>query len=322
MQQQFPPRFLLAQRTRAELLLFTHMQTYTKQPITVAAQIQTLKQRGLQFLDENKAQNILSTISYFRLANYWKPLEQDKLLHIFKPNCHFEDVVSLYSFDKDLRLLIFSGIQSVEIALRTKVIHYVSLKYGSFWFADKTVFDSQTIYNKCFESIKSELARTKEDFIKEHFCKYDNPPYPPAWKTLEVSSFGTLSKLYCNLADVKLKKAIASDFRLPQHLFLESWIKSLSVLCNCVAHHARVWNRKFPWKPQIPRRLPSDWLTTSSIACERIYAQLCCIEYLLNAIGKGDDFKKSLKTLLSRYPNVDPRAMGFPIGWEQEPLWR
>lgn len=281
-----------------------------------------LKQRGLIVSDETFAHETLSTISYFRLANYWKPFEQDKQNHIFKPQCHFENVVSLYSFDKELRLLIFSGIQGVEIALRTKVIHYASLKYGSFWFADRAVFDSEPIFDKCLANIKVELARTKEDFIKEHFVKYDNPSYPPAWKTLEVSSFGTLSKLYCNLADIKLKKAIASDFGLPQHLFLESWIKSLSVLRNCVAHHARVWNRKFPWKPQIPRRLPSNWLIMSSIQPERIYAQLCCIEYLLNAIARGTHFKQRLKALLAQYPNVDPHAMGFPKGWESEPLWR
>ena len=80
---------------------------------------------------------------------------------------------------------------------------------------------------------------SKEDFLIEHFAKYDNPSYPPAWKTLEVSSFGTLSKLYCNLADNNLKKQIAREFGLPQHLYLESWIKSLSVLRNCIAHHAR-----------------------------------------------------------------------------------
>jgi len=298
------------------------MQTYEKRPITVAEQIRTLKQRGLLFRDEDSAQKMLATVSYFRLANYWKPLEKDKLNHIFKPHSYFEDVVSLYSFDKELRLLIFCGIQGVEIALRTKVIHYVSLKYGSFWFADRSVFGSEPIFDKCLENIKVELARTREDFIKEHFLKYDNPPYPPAWKTLEVSSFGTLSKLYCNLADTKLKKAIASDFRLPQHLFLESWIKSLSVLRNCVAHHARVWNRKFPWKPQIPRRLAGDWLNLTDIPRERIYAQLSCIAYLLDSINRGRSFKQQLKSLLAKYPNVDTRAMGFPDRWEEEPLWK
>lgn len=29
-----------------------------------------------------------------------------------------------------------------------------------------------------------------------------------------------------------------------------------------------------------------------------------------------------LKTLLTAYPEIDVVAMGFPQGWENEPLWR
>lgn len=166
-------------------------------------------------------------------------MESDKVNHVFKPKSKFENVVTLYNFDKELRTLIFSAIQSIEIALRTKVIQIVSSNCGAFWFADKSLFSNTTIFSKCLSNIEEELKRSKEDFLIEHFAKYDNPSYPPAWKTLEVSSFGTLSKLYCNLADNNLKKQIAREFGLPQHLYLESWIKSLSVLRNCIAHHAR-----------------------------------------------------------------------------------
>ena len=192
-------------RTRAELF-FIPMETYTKQPISIAEQIAILKRRGLLFDNEQMAIECLKIISYFRLANYWKPMEGDKVNHVFKPNSRFENVVTLYDFDKELRTLIFSAIQSVEIALRTKVIQTVSSKYGSFWFSDESLFSNTSIFSKCLTNIKEELNRSKEEFLVEYFIKYDNPPYPPAWKTLEVSSFGTLSKLYCNLSDNNLKK--------------------------------------------------------------------------------------------------------------------
>ena len=59
---------------------------------------------------------------------------------------------------------------------------------------------------------------------------------------------------YCNLSDTAIKKQIARDFDLPQHLYLGSWIKCAAVLRNCIAHHARVWNRRFPLKPQLPKK--------------------------------------------------------------------
>ena len=298
------------------------MTTYNKQPISIADQISILKSRGLMFDNEQEAVEYLKIISYFRLASYWKPMENDKLKHIFKPNSKFENVVTLYNFDKELRTLIFSAIQSIEIALRTKIIQIVSSNYGAFWFTEKSLFTNTTIFSKCLLNIEEELKRSKEDFLIEHFAKYDNPPYPPAWKTLEVSSFGTLSKLYCNLADNNLKKQIARELGLPQHLYLESWIKSLSVLRNCIAHHARIWNRKYPWKPQIPKKLQSPWIYDITISHEKLYAQLCCIVYLLNAIDPNNDFKQSLKALLSKYPIVDISAMGFPKLWYNEALWK
>ena len=44
-----------------------------------------LKNRGLLFDDEQAAVECLKIISYFRLANYWKPMESDKVNHVFKP---------------------------------------------------------------------------------------------------------------------------------------------------------------------------------------------------------------------------------------------
>lgn len=298
------------------------MVTYTKQPISVADQMAMLKRRGLLFDDEQKAVECLKIISYFRLANYWKPMEGDKVNHVFKPKSRFENVVALYNFDKELRTLIFSAIQSIEIALRTKVIQIVSSNYGAFWFVDESLFSNAAIFSKCITNIDDEMKRSKEDFLVEHFPKYDNPPYPPAWKTLEVSSFGTLSKLYCNLSDNNIKKLIAREFALPQHLYLESWIKSLSVLRNCIAHHARIWNRKFPWKPQLPKKLQNPWIQTKTISKEKLYAQLCCVAYLMDAIQPDNDFKQKLKALLSEYSIVDVAAMGFPKMWHNEPLWK
>ena len=53
-------------------------------------------------------------------------------------------------------------------------------------------------YDRLAETLRTELGRCRDEFILEHFQKYDSPEFPPSWKTLEVASFGTLSKLYNN----------------------------------------------------------------------------------------------------------------------------
>ena len=85
---------------------------YNKQPTTVDDQIMQLKTRGLQISDVDLARHYLSNISYYRLAGYWWPMQADKVNHSFKPNSKFEDVIALYNFDRELRLLLFDVIEN------------------------------------------------------------------------------------------------------------------------------------------------------------------------------------------------------------------
>lgn len=295
---------------------------YSKQPLTIEQQISLLKDRGLIIADEAAAQKMLGTISYFRLANYFRPMETDKQSHQFKPGATFENAVRLYDFDASLRELLFKAIARIEIALRTKMIHHFSLTHGPFWFADKALSREERLFQENLGSVERELRHTKEEFIKDHFRKYDAPPFPPAWKTLEVVSFGVLSKMYYNFSDTKVKKSVARSFELPQHKILESWAASLAALRNGCAHHARMWNRSYPVTPAIPAKLKNAWISNTAVADNKLYIQLCCIAYLLNNIQPGNTFTQTLKELISTYPNVDVAAMGFTPGWQTEAIWR
>ena len=109
---------------------------YNKPALDPNQIITQLKSRNLLFRDENYAMEQLKTIGYFRLANYLRPMEANKINHTYKPNSYFENAVELYYFDNDLRSLLFSMVQSFEISLRVKLINNFSLKYGPYWFCE------------------------------------------------------------------------------------------------------------------------------------------------------------------------------------------
>lgn len=295
--------------------------TYTKQALSIADQIADLRNRGLIIADQALAEKTLGEISYFRFAAYLRPMEADKATHQFKPDSTFENAVALYEFDNALRQLLFSAIQRIEVALRSKIIQHFSMLHGPFWFMDMTLHESEHRFLENLNSLDREVSRSKEDFIKEHFRKYDKPEFPPAWKTLELASFGTLSKLYYNFADKKVKKIVARELNLPQHEVLESWMRSLAALRNHCAHHARLWNRHLNATPQLNARLRGRWITNYQIDANKLYAVLCCIVYWLDSLGRSEDFKFRLRKLFADYPSVDTVAMGFPQGWDEEPLW-
>lgn len=87
---------------------------YTKQPIDYPQQIQLLKERGLIIKDKKQALEQLRIISYFRLADYLRPMEEDKRNHIFKRNSTFKNALNLYYFDKELRALIFTAFKVLK----------------------------------------------------------------------------------------------------------------------------------------------------------------------------------------------------------------
>ena len=44
---------------------------------------------------------------------------------------------------------------------------------------DASLFKDRDIFQKCLENIQKEVSRSKEDFLQEHFSKYDEPSLPP-----------------------------------------------------------------------------------------------------------------------------------------------
>lgn len=72
---------------------------YQKQLQSYSEQINNLKQRGLTFLDEEKADQWLRKVSFYRLSGYWHPLLVKPQTTVFKPGSTFEQVCQLYEFD-------------------------------------------------------------------------------------------------------------------------------------------------------------------------------------------------------------------------------
>lgn len=310
----------IEQRTRAELFVYIRMK-YTNPPLDTATLLDNLKKDGLSIVDERKAIAFLENVSYFRFAAYLRPFKSSADKDLYKENATFEKAVRLYEFDEKLRILLFSAIQKIEISLRAKVINQFSLKYGAFWYVNSDLAIDKHKYVENLSCLDRELLRSKDDFIKEHYAKYGKDDFPPAWKLIDLTSFGCLTKLYFNFSNGAVKKKIARSYGVPQQEILESWMKAINALRNCCAHHGRVWNRVMPVMPKVPTKMKQAWIADKPDVANRLYAVLCCLAYWLNAIDSQNTLCEDFKDLVSQYPEVDTKAMGFPKKWEEEPLW-
>lgn len=298
---------------------------FEKKALTIQNQIDALIDRGLVIQESDNAERVLSNVSYYRLGEYWHSMQYDKERHLFKENSKFKDVLALYNFDGELRILLFDVIEKIEISLRTKLIYHLSHEFNPWWFQNFDLFIDSKDLVKTLANLEVELSRTKDITIKNHFKNHkDDLRFPPSWKSLEQTSFGSLSKLYGNLKNtINSKDLIAIEFGAVNHTYLPSWLQSIAQIRNYCAHHSRLWNKNLPGTPKLLSNPPFSWLedVPKQHEFQRLYIHLCIMKYMLNTILPNNDFSEKLVDLFKKYPNVDPNALGMKNNWKDEPLW-
>ena len=92
------------------------MVQFIKQAKSNQEHLQTWQDRGLIIPDLARADRYLSFIGYYRLSAYTIPFQHivatpSTVLHQFKTNTTFDDVLNLYIFDRELRLLVMDAIE-------------------------------------------------------------------------------------------------------------------------------------------------------------------------------------------------------------------
>ena len=276
----------------------------------------------MHFSDEGKAESYLMNIGYHRLSAYIFPFYKiPKSDLVLKDGTTFEQVMTLYRFDKKLRIVLFNEIEKIEVAIRSVLANIGCQELGDkYWITNAEYFANNDKFRQTLAVIEKELAASKEEYI-ESFRQNYIEDYPPAWMITEILSFGNLNYIYSNIASNRLRKLIADYFGLKPQVFT-SWLTVLVNLRNMCCHHARVWNRDFMLNPAEPQKTKNAWVDTSKIDKKRIYYRLCIIRYFLSSVSPNNNFSEKLLCLLTDFLSVDIAAMGFNEEWQEEKLWK
>ena len=310
---------------------------YDKNPLSFNEQINLLETRGLQIIDRQKALSYLQEISYYRLSAYFLPYQKNK--DKFNTGTTFQQIIDTYSFDRELRLLVFDSIERIEVAIRTQMIYQMALHYNESHWQDNQSHFVKPYYNRIgilidpysdFQSIisKSKTSRTREVFIKHYMDNYHSPSNPPCWMCVELLTIGELSRVYVGLSDNSDRKRIAEFFEMHPTVFI-SWLHSLTYVRNICAHHARLWNKDLAIQPEILRKPKGPWLSSRFHNNKRVFYFICMIKYMLHRANPGNSLNEKLKDLFDKYPQVPIKYLGIPsdtkgklLDWQNEPLWK
>ncbi|MBS3999166.1 MAG: Abi family protein [Desulfobulbaceae bacterium] len=292
---------------------------FQKAPKSKEEQLEILKNRGMVVKNEERALFLLEHISYYRLSGYWFENYIDWETKMFRNGTSFEDSFDKYCFDKEFRKLVLSELEKIEVSIRASIINTLSIKYSSpFWFQNVNLFKDVTKHTKLLEQLDKDFFRSDELFVQSFKKKYIEK-LPPSWIILEITSFGTLSKIFENLKPYD-KRLIANKFELPEKVFV-SWLHTLIYIRNVCAHHTRLWNRNLTISPKLLNNETNNW-SKEYVVNNKSYFVVLIIRYILKTINPKSTFKDKLVELFKNYPMINPNLMGFSENWEQEQIWQ
>lgn len=315
------------------------MTAFDKPSRTAQDLLALLQERGLHIANPDRARHHLANIGYYRLSAYTRPfyVPQPTQDHVFLEGTTFEQVLALYAFDRELRLLLLDAIERLEVALRAQMSDTLAENHTPHGYLDPVVFDTR--YNHAWlldKLAKAVNAKDAELFIEHYRNKYTAAPVqPPVWMAMELLTFKEVSTLFGQLRHKEDTQRISQHFGWPDAV-LRSWFRSLSDLRNLCAHHARVWNREFGSFAQIPRKASEYWadipetIPSGSRLHEaqrirpqrRLYMHIVVIETLMRRVCPDSRWAERLLKLLEGNPQVSRPHMGFAPDWMQHPFWQ
>lgn len=304
------------------------MNSYSKPPLSIQQQAQLLLDRGLICNDTSQLEKYLSSIGYYRLSAYWLPFELPSSCspsrnHTFLPNTQFEDILSLYIFDRKLRLLVMEAIERIEVALRAQWSCALALNGGSHAYMNPALFKNPRQHIQDLAKIDREFENNKEKFIQHYKEYYSSPPLPPIWAVVETMTLGTLSRWLANTNNTSIKKDIMRAFGMPTIEILESVFHTLTPVRNVCAHHNRLWNRCFVLALPNIKRLKDSLVPQNSPNHQalHLYNYLVVIAALMRAINPSSSWVNRLIDLLATIDSSYPDRMGFPDDWTERKVW-
>ena len=163
-------------------------------------QIDILKHKGMIISDESYAKQILLRENYFFLNGY-RHLFMEPGDRQFISGTTFEEMYSLFLFDRSFRTIIFKYLLVIENNLKSITSYQLSKKYG---YRERDYLNS-----KNFTQDKEKTRRVKDliDKMKRqirinathhnatvHYI--NNYGYIPLWVLVKVLSFGIVCELY------------------------------------------------------------------------------------------------------------------------------
>ena len=283
---------------------------------TLDEQIEILKGKGLVIDDIEYARNIILRENYFFLMGYRHLFYKSDGSKTFRDNTNFRELYALFTFDRQLRNIIFKNVLIIENNCKSIFSYVLSHKYGykenDYLRPQNYVqsHDKQRQVNDLLRKMKRQIRINggQHDATKHYINNYG---YIPLWVVVKVLSFGITSELYTIMKDVD-QKDIAKEFHVdPENLL--TFLPILSNYRNLCAHEDILFEHHT--QKVIPDNKYHEALHISKMDDEYMYgkgdvfAVVLIFKYLLSK----DDFRLFLNEVSYELDRLAGKLDSIPV---------
>lgn len=210
-----------------------------KQYMNPNALVENLKSKGVIITNKEKTINIVKKYSYYSIVNCYK--EVFKCGKNYRKRVSFNEIYSLYIFDKNLRYIFLKYILEIENILKSQISEILSSQYGVKEYLIIDNFDERidsSIINTIIEKINMEIHNQigKHEAITHYYLKYG---FIPPFVLTKILSFGDLSRLYSILKQSD-RQSVSKVFKISDKL-LKQIMKNITLVRNICAHNDRLF---------------------------------------------------------------------------------
>lgn len=210
-------------------------------------QIEILESRNLVINDKEKAKEILLKENYFFLNGYRHMFLDGEKSKNFLPGTTFEELYATFTFDRNIRNIMFKYLLIVENNIKSIISYQLSKKYG---FKEKDYLDPKNFTQDSLKSrhvydILNKMKRQIRVNGKQHTATLhylSNYGYIPMWILVKVLSFGIIAELY-SILKLEDQVSIANLYNLDSEV-LADYLYLLANFRNLCAHEDILYDHR------------------------------------------------------------------------------
>ena len=210
-------------------------------------QIAILEYKGMTIEDKEYAKDVLLRENYFFLNGYRHLFLKSETDKRFLPGTTFNELYSLFLFDREFRNIIFKNLLLIENNIKSIMSYQLSKKYGykeNEYLRPKNFTDRRDKQKQVGDLIKKMKRQVRVNAPQHTATKHyvDNYGYIPLWILVKVLSFGIVGELF-QILKKEDQEGIAEVYNLKVDTLI-TYLPILSNYRNLCAHEDIVFENR------------------------------------------------------------------------------